>query len=90
MPGKSPHKHGKHPSRSKRRAGGLNQPVMATQPTPTKPARETIAPPQRPKTPVTATITAVRYPYIFIELRRIGILSGVMLAILIVTALVLA
>jgi len=43
-----------------------------------------------PKASVTATTTTAQYPYIFIELRRIGILSGIMLAILIIIALVLA
>lgn len=90
MPGKSQHKHGKHSSRSKRRIGGPSQPVMATQPTPTEPAREIIAPRQIPKAPVTTAATAVKYPYIFTELRRIGILSGVMLVILFILALVLA
>jgi len=36
------------------------------------------------------TQTAVHYPYIVTELRTIGILAGVMLAILVILALVLA
>jgi hypothetical protein len=35
-------------------------------------------------------LTAVRYPYILTELRRIGILAGIMLTILVVLALVLS
>ena len=89
MPGKSQHKHGKHSSRNKKRMGRPNRPVMAAQPTPTESARETSAPRQIPKAPVATAGTAVQYPYIFTELRRIGILSGVMLVILIIIALVL-
>ncbi len=36
------------------------------------------------------TVTAARYPYIVTELRRIGILAGIMLIILVVLALVLS
>ena len=35
-------------------------------------------------------LTPVRYPYILTELRRTGILAGIMLAILVVLALVLS
>lgn len=36
------------------------------------------------------TLSTARYPYIVTELRRIGILAGIILAILVVLALVLA
>ena len=38
----------------------------------------------------TPVLTAVRCPYILTELRRIGILAGILLAILVVLALVLS
>jgi len=38
----------------------------------------------------TPVLTAVRYPYILTELRRVGILAGIMLAILVVLVLVLS
>ena len=87
MPGKSRHKRSKHSSRSKKRVGGLNAPLMAAQPVAIEPAHETMVRPQTPK--ISATATAVQYPYIFTELRRIGILSGIILAILIVISLIL-
>jgi len=48
-----------------------------------------VAPTAEIKTPK-ATATTVRYPYIAAELRRTGILGGIMLAILVVLALVLS
>ena len=48
------------------------------------------APAPLPSVPVkTAPSTGVRYPYIVTELRRIGILAGVMLTILVILVLVL-
>ena len=52
-----------------------NKPVVSTPP---------------PSTPVTKTkAPAVKYPYVTAELRRIGILAGAIVVILIVLALVL-
>jgi len=39
--------------------------------------------------PTPTTLTTARYPYVVAELRRFGILAGIMLVILIVLALVL-
>ena len=102
MPGKSGHAKGKHLSRSKRRKGSQKlrlekqySPAITTQqqtitqadepaPAPTAPA-----PSASISTPVTK-LPAVQYSYIGIELKRISILAGIMLVILIVLALVLS
>ena len=86
MPGKSRRGRGKPPTRSKRRKGAVTrvaQPQVAAE------AHESAAPRvSLPSTP-SPRPTGVRYPYIATELRRIGVLAGIMLAILIVLALVL-
>ena len=100
MPGKSGHAKGKHLSRSKRRKGSQKsqlesaaspaittpqQPI--TQANEPAPALTASAPSASILTPVTK-LPAIQYPYIGIELRRIGILAGIMLVILVVLALV--
>lgn len=92
MSGKSRHGRRKLP-RSKRKrerqgtpAAGAQQPVVAQV---HKPAPPPEAPAPRVSAPSTvATLAATRYPYITAELRRIGILSGAILIILIILALV--
>ena len=88
MPGKSRHRRGKHSFRRKKGRGGASPPVIVTQQQALTGTDESVPPPKVPRKLVQATITAVRYPYILTELRRIGILAGIMLAILIVLALV--
>ena len=92
MPGKSRRSRRK-PSRSKRREGSLRT-VVAQQPA----VPQTHKPVSQPKasapsvsapTPI-ATQTAAHYPYIVSELRRIGILAGVIMAVLVVLFLVLS
>ena len=94
MPGKSRHSKGKHPhhskrSRAKQRHGGMafQQHVSADIPKPAATA-------SMPSSPSTLTSPAksrtAQYPYITTELRRIGILAGIILVILIVLALVLS
>jgi len=83
-----------HPSRKKKKKGKLGLAIAAQRqavaqtykpvPQPKAPAPSVSAP-----TPIT-TQTVARYPYIIAELRRIGILAGIMLAILVVLALVLS
>ena len=95
MPGKSRHGKGKHSLHRKRKKGRQRFPAtVAVQPAAaqtSQPAAPTWVPtppvsvPTRMKTP-----TPARYPYITAELRRIGILAGIMLVILIVLALVLS
>ncbi len=81
-------------TRSKRRKGGRSpsaevarQPIVA-------PAHEAVVLPKvsipsASVPPARATLTIVRHPHITSELRRIGILAGVILVILVVIALVL-
>ncbi len=92
MPSKSQHSQRKL-SRSKRRKGW--QGFSATQQQAVAQTREAVVPPgvsvpvASVPTPM-ATQTPAHYPYIVAELRRIGILAGIMVAIIVVLALVLA
>jgi hypothetical protein len=94
MSGKSRHRRGKHAIHGKRKKGKLRPQVIAAQPQAVTQADESVSPPEVPvpsvKTATPAAPLAVKYPYILTELRRIGILAGIMLAILIVLALVYA
>lgn len=87
MPGKTGHGKKKHPPLGKKKKSRRVSPVAAHQPP--------VSPPDVPvssegvSTPVVSA-TPLRYSYIFSELRRIGILSGVILAILVALALVLS
>ncbi|MFC2013694.1 hypothetical protein ACFLU8_02295 [Chloroflexota bacterium] len=93
MPGKS--QHGKHKlSRSKRGKGRKEVPAIPTQQPvviqtsePVSPSEVSAAPSKSVPVAV-ATPVADRYPYIATELRRIAILAGVMLVILVILALV--
>ena len=95
MPGKSRHGKGKHPARSKRRRSGRGSLAIGAQ---QPPVSQTYEPVPQPKVPVpspsaptpAATVATARYPYIITELRRIGILAGITLVILVVLALVLS
>jgi len=92
MPGKSQHGRRKLP-RSKRRKGRHGVSAISAQ---QRVVAQTYKPAPRPEAsapstsvPTTmATPAATRYPYIAAELRRIGILAGVMLVILVILALV--
>ena len=93
MPGKSRHSRKKHLPQSKKRKGRPSFPgVVAPQQAeiqvdkPAAPA-QVVAPLASTPMPV---LTAVRHPYVLAELRRIGILAGILLAILVVLALVLS
>lgn len=95
MPGKSGHAKGKHSSRSKRSRNiwreRQHSPAITTQQQTTTPANEP-APAltvPAPSTVVSMPVTkpSSQYPHIGIELRRIGILTGIILVILIVLAL---
>lgn len=92
MPGKSQRKHLSQSKKRKRRRGSSaiavqQQPVSQTYESVSEPVVS--APPASELTPK-ATQTAAHYPYIVTELRRIGMLAGIMLAILVVLALVLS
>ncbi len=93
MPGKSRHGKGKHPVRSKRRRSGPS--AVAAQQPPVSQTYEAVPKPEvsapSPTTPTpSVAVSTVRHPYITTELRRIGILAGIMLVILVVLALVLS
>ncbi len=85
MPGKSRRGRGKYGKKKKDRLGP--SPIVAQQQAVTHPTVP--APSARVLTPV-ATPRAIQHPYIVTELRRIGILSGIIVAILVVLALVLS
>ena len=92
MPGKSRH-HKRKLSRSKRIKGRQGVSAISTQP---QAVAQTVKPAPRAKvrTPSAsipssmANLAAARYPYIAAELRRIGILAGLILVILVILALV--
>ncbi len=95
MPGKSRHGRRKHSFQGKKKKGRRGPPGVVTQrqadiqiDKPVAPPR-VVAPSARAPTPM-PVLTAIRYPYILTELRRIGILAGIMLAILVVLVLVLS
>ena len=91
MPGKSQHGKRKLP-RSKRGKGRQTVSAVSTQ----QAVAQTYKPASHPEASapsvsvptMTATPVVTRYPYIASELRRIGILAGVMLVILVILALV--
>ncbi len=92
MPGKSQRKHVSQSKKRKKRAG--SSAIAAKQP-PVSQAYEPVSQPvvSSPSASVPtpkATQAAVSYPYIVTELRSIGILAGIILAILVVLALVFA
>lgn len=92
MPGKSRQKHQSQSKKKKRRRG--SSAIAAQEPAVSQiyePVSEPVvsAPSASVVTPKAKQTTA-RYPYIVTELRRIGILAGITLAILVVLALVLS
>ena len=94
MPGKSQRSRKKHSFQVKKKKGRRNPPgVVAQQPVAIQSDKSVALPrvvapvagaPAPPPLP-----TPLRYPYILAELRRTGILAGIMLAILVVLALAL-
>ena len=95
MPGKSRHGKGKQSVRCKRRRSGRGSVAIAAQQPPVSQAYETVPKPKvstpSPSTSTpSAAVSTIRYPYIVAELRRIGILAGIMLVILVVLTLVLS
>ncbi len=96
MPGKSRHDRRKHSFQGKKKKGRRSPPgVVARRQEADIQIDKPVAPPKvaapsaRAPT-LTPVLTAVRYPYILTELRRIGILAGIMLVILVVLALILS
>ncbi len=95
MPSKSRHGRRKRSFQGKKKKSRRSPPgVVAQRQAATQTDKPDIpskvaAPTARAPTPM-PVLTAVRHPYILTELRRIGILAGILLAILVVLALVLA
>ena len=96
MPSKSRHGKGKHPHHSKKSKTIQRQEARASQqqvtvdtsPKATPTDIDKVAP---PKPAVSAERKkAIQYPFIIGELRRIGILAGIILIILIILAIVLS
>ena len=93
MPGKPRHGKGKHihlskKSRARQRQSTTPLPQPAADNTPQPAAvTSTPSPPRVPASP--ARLKTAQYPYITTELRRIGILAGIILAILVVLSLLL-
>jgi len=92
MPGKSRQR---HQSQSKKRRKKRGSSAIAAQQSPVSETHEPVSQPivSAPSASVAtpkATQTAADHPYIVSELRRIGILAGITLAILVVLALVLS
>jgi hypothetical protein len=93
MPGKSRHQRGKHIVQTKKKKGKRSPPaVVFQQKTVTQSDKADVIPPEV-ITPspgaVTAAPAAIGHHELIIELRRIGILAGIMLTTLILLALVL-
>ena len=91
MPGKSRRRHSSQSKKKKWQRGSSaiaaqRQTVAQTYKPVSQP--EVLAPSASTRAPIAAQ-TAAHYPYVVAELRRIGILAGIILAILVVLALVL-
>ena len=90
MPGKSRRSGRRYLARSKKRRGDLARVAQQQVTAETrKPAAVAAAKPSPSMPTPVAKPAGVRYRHIVTELRRIGILAGIMLAILVVLALVL-
>jgi len=91
MSGKSQRARARHLPPGKKRKGQRGSTLIAAREQVNTQADKPAARVEAPVVPTKAsTPTLVRYPYITRELWRIGILAGIMVAILVVLALVLA
>ena len=95
MPSKSRHGKRKHSFQDKKKKDMRSSPGVVVQQQAAlqidKPvASPRVAAPSTRKPTQMPTMIAAQYPYIFAELREIGILAGIMLVILVVLALVLS
>ncbi len=94
MPGKSRHRKGKHALHSKRKKGRQHFAATAAQQRVVAQTDKLVVSAKSSTPSVSAptptAVTMTRYPYIVAELRRFGILAGIIVAVLIVLALVLS
>lgn len=95
MPAKPRRHKGKHPHHSKKSKAMMRQatPQPQTQPQETaaapKPAVEPVVVTTETKPVRTPEAAVLRYPYVTEELKRIGILAGIIIVVLIVLSIVL-
>ncbi len=94
MPGKSRRSRVKHSSQSRKKRG-LGSPTTAVRQPAATQTYEPVAPSQiaAPSASVPTSMptpAAAQHPFVATELRRIGILAGIMLVILVVLAVVLS
>ncbi len=95
MPSKSRHGRRKRSFQGKKKKSRRSPPGVVVQRQTDIQIDKPVAPPRvvAPSASVPApmpVLTAVRYPYILTELRRVGILAGIILVILVVLVLVLS
>jgi len=94
MSGRPQHGKGKHTSQSKKGKALQRAAVMTSQQRVVSQIPEPAAPPRvttpAVKVPAAVSRAAQRYSYVKAELRRIGILAGIIITILVVLALVLS
>ncbi len=95
MPGKSRRDRRKHSFQGKKKKGRRSPPGVVAQWQTDIQIDRPVAPPSVAAPSVSTpapmpVLTAVRHPYVLAELRRISILGGVILAILVVLVLVLS
>ena len=93
MPGKSRHSKGKHLHHSKKSKAKQRQEAASIRPLATEipgPATAVeVLLPSKTAAPLAKTRT-MQYPYISGELRRIGILAGIIIVILIILAIIIS
>ena len=93
MPGRAQHSKGKHTPHSKKRKGRQSHLSKVPQQQSVSLTSEATALTKKVVTPLTDVVTppptTAKNPNLLIELRRVGILAGVMLAILLALVLVL-
>lgn len=94
MPRKSRRRRGKRSSQIKKAKTRQSPPTIVAQESEVAQTFEPVSLPEQVAPSVgestSVPVSAARYPFIFAELRRIGILAGMMLVILVVLALVLS
>ena len=95
MPGKSQRGRRKYSIQGKKKKGGLSRPTVLTQQPALVQTAEPVSGPNKSASsasmPIpTPKVAVVQYPHVATELRTIGILAGVILAILAILALVLS
>ncbi len=93
MPDRAKHSKGKHTPQSKKRKGRRSHPSNVSQQQSVSLTSEATTLPKKVFTPLTEVVTppptTVKNPNLLTELRRVGILAGIMLAILLALVLVL-